>query len=1206
MKFKIYILINLFVFNIRIFAQDNQGVYIEPGVDFKSGMVPLEYGLPPASDLYLNGRPLLPEDAHQMVVGRSFDLSTIDPDSTTVLWRNLNPMPLQESFDSMEFNPEDESVYEDTVPTRSGRFRFTISQTDETGNRKTFIVWAAKEAHNILLRKNLLRKLGYNVPPVKWMSKLKLKFSNPVEKDVFFRDLSDATFGDPSRWIPDYRDHLNAIDRLEREEFRENYRTFQGKNLNQIINLGSGLCLGRNPKKSGSSIDETECGNFSVTNWFLEKTPEGDFTIISPMTGKCLDIIGGSENKKSRVIENDCNKKDNQRFTLKTVGENFQIKIKHSGMCLAVRGGVIRKNSIVQLPCEDQDDFLWKKEEGVLGDGPKLHETSIEIQDVLVMDSSDHFYNLSVGFIPSDLISGRRLLNSLLVPYSLVNVPESVNLYNWNAGRIINKQLKLEYDSAENFTTPYEDARWIMRRILKLSREDWEEVVEKSYFPPEVSALLVEKIIARRNHLRELLNLDSHDLPFDPNISMGELLKKGKLLAQNWPGHAARYSFGDPESPLSGSEIGHFIGSTVISQALENAIGYISSHYLNNQRWLNSALQERMGKLFFDQFENYLNTGVISNIPLGIWAYPTVNGHLILSRDVVIGSYLGTDNKIQLADVLGFTVALGAYARVEGLPSPWSVSGQAQVSYTRTYSHLRPVISFKASFKYPFRNILVPYLKRKQARIFTEMLSGKIEDLKEEERQKLISENMAIFKKGLGVGESLIISDYLSFGGGVSGGLSPHRLVQISGSIAGNHLNIFRLHIYRSDENTIQVYKDMGDVSSLILTFQFRPVMPILNAAVKLSKGLAKTKFYSLNINPDLKKNPDILKSIRSLESLFRNNSIEFMNSYQKPFVLTNHFNEALVQIGLGPYKMSKVSDKTDIQIVHPEGAKKDLFLSTAAFRRGLDIESFAFDAINGVLDSFTDIGLNAGSPSNGAPGDSIGGSSVLYSVTVEGEVEGRVKEHLRKKGSFITPFGSILKSFRGFAISQKKADEILRRINEEYGQILFPELSLKQTKKIFLYDISVETYVYEEGIQHLLSLSPEEFQSLIETHKKGKFHPLRMAIMRANFTTLKKDVEKDEYQKIAKELRKILDRSNRWLTREGFEALYGGKNNFFVIGRLNGFRDSDEGGDTPILSNSIGQFASPNYMGPIRGIISKIGISPGEFYGYWVRSRLN
>ena len=93
------------------------------------------------------------------------------------------------------------------------------------------------------------------------------------------------------------------------------------------------------------------------------------------------------------------------------------------------------------------------------------------------MSSQDHYYNLSLGYLPPSVIQGRRLLNSILIPYALVEVPESVNMFPWHAGRIINKQFKMDFDNAENFSTTYGDARWMVRRIAALSRSDWKEVV---------------------------------------------------------------------------------------------------------------------------------------------------------------------------------------------------------------------------------------------------------------------------------------------------------------------------------------------------------------------------------------------------------------------------------------------------------------------------------------------------------------------------------------------------------------------------------------------------------------------------------------------------------------------------------------------------------------------------------------------------------
>ena len=48
--------------------------------------------------------------------------------------------------------------------------------------------------------------------------------------------------------------------------------------------------------------------------------------------------------------------------------------------------------------------------------------------------------------------------------------------------------------------------------------------------------------------------------------------------------------------------------------------------------------------------EDFNRTGELKKLPLGVWGFGFASGQLIFSRDVIAGSYLGTNNLLQLVD----------------------------------------------------------------------------------------------------------------------------------------------------------------------------------------------------------------------------------------------------------------------------------------------------------------------------------------------------------------------------------------------------------------------------------------------------------------------------------------------------------------------------------------------------------------------------
>ncbi len=107
-------------------------------------------------------------------------------------------------------------------------------------------------------------------------------------------------------------------------------------------------------------------------------------------------------------------------------------------------------------------------------------------------------------------------------------------------------------------------------------------------------------------------------------------------------------------------------------------------------------------------------------------------------------------------------------------------------------------------------------------------------------------------------------------------------------------------------------------------------------------------------------------------------------------------------------------------------------------------------------------------------------------------------------------------------------------------------------------------------------------------------------------FKLFKWHLERRNYEKYSLYGRSLLSLFDRYLTLDGFKEMLGGDTNFFIYSKITGFRNEDEAGDTAIISNSIGQFGSEKTQGPISSIMSQLGMTPSEFYAYWIRSRVN
>ncbi len=92
---------------------------------------------------------------------------------------------------------------------------------------------------------------------------------------------------------------------------------------------------------------------------------------------------------------------------------------------------------------------------------------------------------------------------------------------------------------------------------------------------------------------------------------------------------------------------------------------------------------------------------------------------------------------------------------------------------------------------------------------------------------------------------------------------------------------------------------------------------------------------------------------------------------------------------------------------------------------------------------------------------------------------------------------------------------------------------------------------------------------------------------------------------KASKYLMKAFSHSENKLTLEGLTLLVGGKENLYVYSKIDGFREGDEDGDKNIVSNSYGEYGSQNVLGPLMQVQRDTNMLEGEFFLYWMMSRL-
>lgn len=1015
------------------------------------GAIPLKYTHEAASDLVFQGKLLFPDEAKELLSSKIInDLTDLDPREDSVIWSNTYKSTIQ---NKLLLHPVGETL---TIIESIPRTELPIGQFGLralTPRGKPVRVLFDVKAHNFLLRKALLEKIGYNTPAINYIKRVQLKFKGAFTKNEFIKDLGNQTL------LPDE----------------------------------------------------------ATKKW---------------------------------------------------------------------------------LP----------------GEIDQLSDT-LTAQDIIIIENSeDEIYNVAYGIFPANRIKGRRLFNSLIIPFNLLDVPESVNLYSWIPGRIFNEQLILPYEYGEDFTTTYEDARWITKRILKLNIKDWHEIISFAKYPKEVEILVFNKTLSRRNFLREKLNLvnSSKELPFDSSPSYGERLKKGKLIGRrNWLGYATYFVGFDPDDPLSATELWSFLGSKTITNVIGAIVNEFNKRYIPRTD-IQFEIFDHQLDLAAQQFAQFLTTGEVSPVEFGFWNTKFYDINFIGNREVIAGNYLGSENIVQLADTFGLVVDAGLYIGADGLPSLNTFfSGQAKLNLVRTYTHLKPVTSIKASLKEDYRNMFVPIQKFFRAR----PLNGlKGLDWDQEDRKKLALDVQKIinsFKKNMGVGESLIIQTGLSPEINGSLGYQINEDVQTFVQLRERVNVISRLNIYRASEDHFHIYQDPAIYNTFTAAIGLNARIPILNLGFNWDRGWAKTHFFdldlSLNTHEDdpLASNPDLFNKAMALKRVLQFSRLDYLKTVVTPWEISHDFSQRLYNFDLLFWKNLAGRQSDHMTITEPDGFSKKYYRHVLGGRSGKDYQSSALQVIDELFDEFSDFGeyVDIRSTNSGNSGDTFYGKSESRQVTVEG-VEDRLG------GLDLNDiYMGVSYRYKGWIASQRKILEIFKEINKDIGEEIFEDELMLGVTEVQFYNISYSISLYESALEHFKTLTFDQISSSYQnygirrpTGRKEK--RMRLQLIWGAVKDVQKLLVNKKAKKTTKAIAQMLHLFERNFKFKTFLKLIGGKEHYFIEGQLSGFQENSENGDRDLIAHTVGTIGSNKPRGPLAQTQNLMGISPGELFISWLLER--
>lgn len=864
-----------------------------------------------------------------------------------------------------------------------------------------------------------------------------------------------------------------------------------------------------------------------------------------------------------------------------------------------------------------KEDFIDNKSTGLrwgaLGDKEWITNLNdkeakhLDMQDILLMPAQVDVVNTAFPFVTPDFVQGRRVLNALLIPFNLVDVKESINGLRWHSAQIKSDSIYLPLEDQEGFSTTLADARWIMRRILSLQRGDWQEIVSNIGYPLAAEKLLTEKLISRRNELRRLLKLPGEDLAFNPTVSHGEDLVNGELLKEDWDGLAAKLSMGEKPSIVSGDEFRALFKSKLVSTTISDLVRRVNEDLIPHTDLEKIAFKKQKDRLLDDLIE-HIKTGKPVKREFGIWSAPYISPRLIVSREVIAGSYLGTDNRVQLADTIGFGAETGLHLGTLGLKPDVFLDAKAKLFYFRQFSHLKPLHSIKTSLSEPYKNLIVPFVSKKLADLIDPTALNQQEGEEQEDYFERIKVIVGALKDNLGNGESFIVTDSIGAGGDIRAGYQFVERVKAQAQFSAGQLVLSRLHITRQDDK-ILIYKDLGNITSLQFVISLEAGIEVLSLRAKFSKGTATTEFYSLNLESDLESNPDLPLTLLGIRDALLENRVRTIQLTHEPNRIEHKVKETQSEFNFLFWNNFSLKNKDRVKITRPHETEPEYYVRRLIGRRsGLDYQTIVVDLINEIISESTGQDTQFSNTTSGDPGDTLFGKSKTRYSYFEGEVDPRE--------GYKEMFVGTVYRWKGWSAKRSELEKIVNEFSKRFDFEFFHPQAFQQIKKAELYNLNLRIFVYDGGVRNAIALTQNQVYSLFEKYliknrngetKKSDYVIRLTRSFMAQQRVVLKAIQKKNFDDVGDAVVKMISLLEMSLNLEGLLLAVGGKENILIQPILSGFLQGEDGklAEIPIEGNEIGQVGSRRPLGPLTSTQIDMGMSEGEFFIYWLLKKI-
>lgn len=763
----------------------------------------------------------------------------------------------------------------------------------------------------------------------------------------------------------------------------------------------------------------------------------------------------------------------------------------------------------------------------IVEDDKKNH--TVVFADAILEPAQNEYFDIHWGFAPSPYVpeqlamvqrySKYRAYRGLILPFELINVPESINRYNPKFGSVLSGFIVINNPAAASFSAvTIEDMKWLIRRMGEFTAQDYKEIVDEGKFPEELQDLVLAKLLYRSANVFELFGMKPAVAIQKPSLDIttaSGLVVHGKVMKELVPGYPHRFAHGDRESPFKDGDFGRYLNirgkTALLSSALKEVVNKLQ--LLTTDEALNERRQELQDRLI-NHIRNHPNEPLYQKVEA--WGGPLAGMNVTATRHVSTGTYYGSTAAIQLVDNMSVAANMGFFMALDGVPKITPLGG-ANMSFQRDFTHVRPILSIQEGTKVTWKNVVIPKFMSHLGEILKsdDYIQGeKPEDPKRHPLDAFLSD----MREGevFTVTDSVTLAAYsqMSSSLDVLMGISPlNFLNSVALGADGSRVTLQQTAFVRTSQG-IQVFVRSQKGTLLGATLDVNYFINIMKIRAQSQKSDIKTDAFVIDYTPNeglvTEPHPDVEDSEevtairekqsrirRMLYALFKNNETEPLYEgfeYQK-FDIDHKLSTKETRVKLLFLKADSFTEDHWLQLkypknpdypdLNPEDEKVVLYRRKKGELIGRDFLGLATDTLEALLNKKTETTWDLSASTDPNPANIPFGKAYWKIITTEGDLSPN-REQL--------PTVSILqKVWGGWHLSSQKFLKLIDEISAPFEKAgtgtyrLIEKEAFMNVKAIDFYRITAQLSVLPTGVDRIrdLLLQPETDS---KTPQKAKF----------------------------------------------------------------------------------------------------------------------